>query len=273
MSEVTTRTVASTHLWTVALAMALTCATPVAEAALARVVINSFTATDTDPFDNSFLFAPTDAQFQAWSVGAATNNAASSDTHSGTQPSWLPVTATAQTSTAMANVASSSQTDPFTGLVTPNFSLTASATPGMHGLSQSAFGNMSTRGNFCFDANFLGTCNGAGSVTFDLFYDLIVDPAATPGSLATAGLNVSGTGIPNGLFFDIASTGAGDTSSLGQHFSWTVNLGAGGIASVALNGSAAAELVPEPNVLALVALGVIGFAATRRSRGAARSAA
>src|SRR5690242_260089 len=112
MSEVKTRTVAPTSIWTVALAIALTCAAPAANAAVAQVVINSFTATDADPFDTSFLFAPTGDQLESWLVRASTDNGATSDTHSGSQASWLPVTATAQTSTAMASAASSTQTDP-----------------------------------------------------------------------------------------------------------------------------------------------------------------
>jgi hypothetical protein len=256
-----------------ALAMALMCAAPSADATLARVVIDSFTATGTpaDPFD--FLFAPTDNRLQSWSLQAEAAGGAPSDTDSNTVFTWSPQTASAQTAAATADVASSIQTDPFTALETPNFSLGASAT-----LFQNAFGNMLESGLFCFGDgnNFDGTsagCNAAGSIVFTVFYDLIIDPL--PGGLASsayAELDVLGTGVPNGLYADFASTVAGDSSRFSQQFTWTADLAAGELASVGLGGTVVAQAVPEPDALALVAVGLIAFAGIRLRRAASRSA-
>jgi hypothetical protein len=267
------------RMWTMALAMALTCAAPAADATLARVVIDSFTATGTpvDPF--AFLFAPTDNRLQSWSLQAETDGGATSDTDSNTVFTWSPQTATAQTATATATVASSIQTDPLTALETPNFSLEADATPpGPNGLFQNAFGNMLESGLFCFGDgnNFDGTsagCNAAGSIVFTVFYDLIIDPVPGGlGSSAYAELDVFGTGVPNGLYADFASTVAGDSSRFMQQFTWTADLAPGDLASVGLGGTVVAQAVPEPDALPLVALGLVAFAGTRLRRAAACSA-
>jgi len=273
MSEAETATVAPARVWTLALAMALTCAAPSANAAFARVVIDSFTAAGTPTDASDFLFAPTDGEVQSWFLQAETNGGATTQTRSNTVFTWSPQTATAQTATATATVASTIQTDPFTALETPNFSLGASATPpGPNGLLQSAFGNMFESGLFCFgDGDGFPTslgCNGAGSIEFTIFYDLII--SATPGGIgssAYAELDVSGTGVPNGLFVDFASTVAGGTSKFTQQFTWTANLTAGNAASVDLVGTVVAQAVPEPNALALAALGLVVFAGTGLRRG------
>lgn len=278
MSGAKTSTGAPARMWTIALALALTCAAPAADATLARVVIDSFTATGTptDPFD--FLFAPTDNRLQSWSLQAETDGGATSDNDSNTVFTWSPQTATAQTATATATVASSIQTDPLTALETPTFSLGASATPLSNGLFHNAFGSMLESGLFCFGDgdNFDGTsagCNAAGSIVFTVFYDLIIDPVPGGlGSSAYAELDVLGTGVPNGLHADFVSTVAGDSSRLTQQFTWTADLAAGELASVSLNGTVVAQAVPEPDALALVALGLVAFAGIRLRRGGARSA-
>src|SRR5690349_15363896 len=109
MTEPKTRTVAPTRMWTIALALALTCAAPAADAALARVVIDSFTVTGTPDDPNDFLFAPTDGELQSWILQAERNNGATSQTNSNTVLTWNPQTATAQTANSFANVASSIQ--------------------------------------------------------------------------------------------------------------------------------------------------------------------
>jgi len=275
MSKVKTTSGAPFRFWALAIAMGLASAATGAEASIARVVIDSFTATGNST--SGFLFSPTDNRFQSWLLQAETNGGATTATNNNTFLTWSNQTATAQTATAKATVASSIQTDFTTALETPNFSLEASATPSPNGLFQNAFGNMLESGLFCFGdgRGFDGTsagCNTAGSITFTVFYDLIISALpGGPASSAYAELDVSGTGVPNGLFFDIASTVAGGSSRFTQQFTWTEDLVAGGLASVDLGGTVVVQAIPEPNVLVLAALGLIGLAATRRRNGGAVS--
>jgi len=276
MSKDKTTSGAPSRFWALATAMAMASAATGADASVARVVIDSFTASGTST--SGFLFAPTDNRFQSWLLQAETNGGATTSSNSNTVFTWSNQTATAQTATAKATVASTNQTDPSGALETPNFTLEANATPLSNGLIQDAFGNMLESGLFCFGNgnNFDGTtagCNAAGSVTFTVFYDLIISALpGGPASSAYAEFDVTGTGVPNGLFFDIASTAAGGSSKLTQEFTWTANLLAGGFASVDLNGVVVVQAVPEPNVLVLAALGLIGLAATRRRNSRAVSA-
>ena len=123
---------------------------------------------------------------------------------------------TAQSPRTKATVSSSVDTDPLTQLDTPRFTLSATANSTAIGMLYTALGNMLTSGSFCFwDSNtaFDGTsasCTGAGSLTFTLFYDLIVHLAlsALPNS-AYAEINVLGTGVPNGILFRLRVHGPG----------------------------------------------------------------
>ena len=263
------RTTALARLRTAALAATLACAANGAHAAFASVVVDSLFVSGTGA-PGSFLFAPTDTRNQAWDLQALTNNVLNQQ-NTGSVANWNQIDRTAQNVAARATVSSTVDTDPLTAVEMPRFTLSATAnSPGAIGRLFTALGNMLTDGSFCFwDANtaFDGTsasCTGSGSLSFSLFYDLIVNSAFALPNSAYAEIDLLGTGVPNGLFFDFASTAAGIPSQLDQSFSWTANLTAGNAASFTLAGTVVAEAIPEPGILSLAALGLIGLAATRR---------
>ena len=263
---------------TKALAVALACAATGAYASFASVVITDFSFTsNADP--SFFVFAPTDTRNQSW-ILTAEDTPGVTVTNAGSVPNWSNVTQTAQNARTRATVASSVVFDPLTQVPLPEFTLSANATALAPGQVNTALGNMLTSGSLCLwdsNTNFDGTfasCSGAGSLTFTLFYDLILTPTSgSRGTSAYAELDVIGDGVPNGIFFDFASTVLGDTSRLGQSLTWTANLTAGNAAFFDLSGIVVVTQVPEPGVLSLAALGLIGLAATRRRKGVARTVA
>jgi hypothetical protein len=255
------------RLRTAALAAALACAANGAYASFASVIINGLFFSETAA-PGSFIFAPTDTQNQAWDLQALTNNVLDQQ-NAGSVTDWANLDKTAQSAQANATLSSSVDTDPSTQVESPRFTLSATAnSPGANGVLYSALGNMITDGSFCFwdeNTDFDGTsasCTGSGSLAFTVFYDLIVN-AASPNS-AYAEIDVLGTGVPDGFYFDLASTGLGIPSKTDQSFSWTADLIAGDAALFTIAGSVVAEAVPEPGILSLAALGLIGLAATRR---------
>jgi hypothetical protein len=165
-------------------------------------------------------------------------------------------------------------TDPLTAVETPAFTLsgTANGAAGGNGAIYNSLGNMVSRGSLCFwdeNTNFDGTsasCTGSGSLELTVFYDLLVSAPNRLGNSAYAELDVAGNGVPNGLFVDFSSTAAGVPTQLNQSFTWTQDLTAGNSASFTVTGIVRAAAVPEPGVLSLAALGLIGLAATRRRR-------
>lgn len=259
--------VACQRLRTAALAAVLACAANGAHASFASVVINDFSVSGTLGPDAAFFFAPTDVQLQSWFLQAV-QAGGGTVTNNNSALNWNNQTQTAQTANAKATVSSTKQTDPLTALETPLFTLGATATSSLAGLLNTAVGNFFTSGGFCFgdgsvfDGTSLG-CNASGSLTFSVNYDLIAELSGSPrGSSASADLSMSGTGLP-GFLFDSASTFAGG-SKTGLTFTWTQDLSAGDISFFALQGNAVAQAVPEPGILSLAALGLIGLAATRR---------
>jgi hypothetical protein len=258
------------QLRTAAIAAALACAANGAYAiSFASVVINGLSFSQTAA-PGSFIFAPTDTRNQAWDLQALTNNVLDQQ-NTGSVPDWANLDKTAQTAQANATLSSSVDTDPLTQVESPRFTLSATAnSPGANGVLYSALGNMITDGSFCFwdeNTDFDGTsasCTGSGSLSFTVFYDLVVNSALGLPNSAYAEIDVLGTGVPGGFFADFASTALGIPSEADQSFTWTADLLGGDAAAFTIAGTVAAEAVPEPGVLGLVALGLIGLAATRR---------
>lgn len=256
-------------LRTAALAAVLACASNGAYASAASVVINGLFVSGTAA-NGSFLFAPTDTRNQAWDLQALTNNVLNQQ-NTGSVGNWSNLDRSAQNTAAKATLASTTDTDPVTSVESPRFTLSATAnSPGAIGTLFTALGNMFTDGSFCFwdqNTDFDGTsasCTGSGSLSFTLFYDLIVQSAFNLPNSAYAEVDVLGTGVRNGIFFDFASTAAGIPSKLDQSFSWSADLTAGNAASFTIAGTVVAEAIPEPGILSLAALGLIGLFATRR---------
>jgi hypothetical protein len=269
MRAVATARVTRGRLRSIALAAALACTTSSAYAGLASVVIDGFVISSSAA-DGSFVFGPFDTMNQAWDLEVLIDGG-TVDQDAGSSPDWNPSNATAQEPNTMATVSSYQFTDPFTQLISPGFALSATANLVPDRSLRTAVGNMLSSGSFCFwdsTAPFDGTsgsCSGAGSLTFTVFYDLVVSAAPLTNS-AFAQLSVMGTGVPGGLFVDSAS---GNGSKEDQFFTWTVDLASGNSASFSLEGIVVAEAVPEPGALGLAALGLLALFLARRRSGAA----
>lgn len=279
MREVTTPATARRtlgRLRTAAIVAALACASNGAYAAFASVVIDDFFFTATPGF-----FAPTDLVTQFWDLRTSVNGVdnAPPGVASGSVSNWLPQNATATGPQANATV--SSNPGDLNGQPTPQFTLAATANPLSNGVLYGASGLMFFGGTYCFYDEALdpaglfdGTsafCTGSGSVDFFLQYDLnVLRGPGDPPTSAYAELTLDATGLittPDGASFpfsDFASTVAGIDSKLDQQLLWTAALGAGDPASFALTGIVDVQAIPEPGVLALAALGLIGLGATRR---------
>ena len=272
----TTTTRVARQLRTAALAAALACVSNGAYAAFASIIIDGLGVTGTAA-PGSFIFAPSDTRNNSWDLEVLTNNVLNQQ-NTGSVGNWVPLDRTAQTAQAKGTVSTSVDTDPSTQLETPRFTMSATANaPSANGVLYTALGNMISEGSFCFwDSNtaFDGTsasCTGAGSLSLTLFYDLIVSsPFGAPNS-AYAEIDVLGTGVPGGFFFDFAGTALGIPSKQDRFFSWTADITTGNAASFLLAGTVVAEAIPEPGVLSLAALGLVGLALTRRRRGRAAS--
>ena len=235
------RTTALDRLRTIALAVALACTASGAYASFASVVINGFFVSASAAPGSFFFRADRHQESVLGSSGAGQRRARRAERRQ--RPQLGPCDPDgAKVRRTLATVASSVNVDPLTQVRLRLLHAERDGEPRVEGVN-TALGNMLTSGSFCLwdsNTNFDGTsasCTGAGSLTFTLFYDLIVNPTSgSSGTSAYAELDVLGTGVPNGIFFDFASTVLGDTSQLGQSFSWTANLTAGNAAFFDLSG-------------------------------------
>jgi PEP-CTERM motif len=263
------------RLRTAAVAAVLVCVSNGAYAANASVVINDFYFSANPGNASSFVFAPTDTMFVFWDLETFAG-AAQTGLNTGSVfdwPAFLTRTATGPQASATGTFLRG--TDPTTAQPTPSISLAATANPLSNGVLYAASGLMYTSGGYCFydsdldpNQDFDGTsawCTGSGSVDFIITYSLMaVQGPGSPPTSAYADIAVTGTGVPLAGFFDFASTEANTGNKLFEQFLWTADLGAGDLAFFDLTGTVVAQAVPEPGVLALAALGLIGLAATRR---------
>ena len=237
MREVTTapaalgrpRTTALDRLRTIALATALACTASGAHANFASVVIQwPFRQWQLQPRDASSSRRPTPGIKPGFFRRRST--ACPSRQNANSVPNWAPVDARRKARRRLPRcrrrwIPTRSRSWKRLALRWPR-----RRTPYRRAL-YTALGNMLTSGSFCFwdslaptPPDFDGTsafCNGSGSLTFTLFYDLIVNTSFGPPNSAYAELNVLGTGVPGGFFFDFASTALGNASKLDESFSWT----------------------------------------------------
>jgi len=276
MTAVTTITVARRaldRLRTAAVVAALACASNGAHASLASVIIDDFAFTATPGNATSFIFAPTDTLFNSWDLETFAGLAQTS-AQTGSTSDWPPfLTRTATGPQASATGTFQRGTDPSTAQPTPSFSLSATANPLTNGVLYQGLGQWFTSGAYCFydsalDPNqaFDGTsafCTGMGSIDFFIQYDLnVVRGIGGIPTSAYADFTVDSFSL--GSFTDFASTVANTGSRLDQQLLWTATLGAGDAELFSLTGNVIAQAVPEPGVLPLVALGLVGLAAMRR---------
>jgi len=269
MNSGSTVGLAGATLRAVGVAAALACGAGASLAADdATLNITSFTVSAGD-FSGNFVWT-TDA-YQSLTTSALEAGGlygSSSDGYSAND--WnLGLNRLAQTPNATAAGNTVQFTDAMTQLTTAGFNLSALSTVGSYptgSLPNSASASALQSGSFVLidgDGNF-----AAGTITFDLYYDLSVASASNYSqsvlNLLSSTDNGGSASFDDGLLSTSLVSGAGSTSG---HFTWTYALAAGEAAYYTLSGSAVSvAAIPEPSTYALMALGLAGIGVLSRRR-------
>jgi PEP-CTERM motif len=269
--------VAGATLRAVSVAVALACGAGASVAGNATLNITSFSVSAAD-FSGNFAFALDDFSFQSYTLSALEGGGlfgAKSDNFSANN--WnLGPNRLAQTANTKATGNTVNFTDSATQLTTAGFNLSAQATPAYSAPTPPNFANATAGQSGAFE---LLDANGdpiAGTLTFDLFYDMSVSTAPngspTNYSQTTLNLDRSTDADPTTTFSDglLSSAFPGGIGSTSGHYTWTYTLDAGEVAYYTLSGSAIASAslvpIPEPETYALMLFGLAGIGAVARRR-------
>jgi hypothetical protein len=251
-----------------ALAAALAVAAGASHAG-AVVNITSFTiTTDGIPFVAP-KFGVATGQTSDLQMDASNGGGGATDSQFYSANNWndSPTNTTAQTSAAVATGNIISFTDALTQLQTGGFNLSASALS--LGIGTLALPTIATAMGAQAGGFTLVDENGdaiAGTLTFDVFYDLTVSPGigASPHNSSNEALVIfSAADDDGGNSVSDMLSGFGPAMTSGQ-FTMSFELAAGEFAVYSLAGSAVATALPEPGSMALAMIGLFAAGASCR---------
>jgi hypothetical protein len=251
-----------------ALAAALAVAASASHAGAVVNITSFMITTDGSPFVAP-KFAAASGQTSELEMHATNGGGSATNSAFYSANNWndSPTNTTAQTSAAVATGNIISFTDALTQLQTGGFNLSAMAMPS--GIGTLALPTSATAIGGQAGAFTLIDENGdpiAGTLTFDVFYDLTVSPA-----IGGSQYNFSNEAL---VIFSAADDDGGDSVSdmlsgfgpamTSGQFTMSFELAAGELVLYSLAGSAAATAIPEPGSMALAMLGLFAAGASCR---------